>query len=80
MNLQANTARLSDLWKGLYELACFLVYLTHEVIVDAVFEGAEDDDGPRELEVDLLHGLVRQYRRRQRGGRRTTVLASSPVT
>ena len=57
-----------------------MTYLTHEVIVDAVFEGAEDDDGPRELEVDLLHGLVRQYRRRQRGGRRAAVLASSPVT
>ena len=34
--------------------------LAHEVVVDSVLHGPEDDDGPRELEVDLLHWLVRQ--------------------
>ena len=34
--------------------------LPHEVVIDSVLHGSEDDDGSRELEVDLLHGLVRQ--------------------
>ena len=32
--------------------------LPHEVVIDPVLDGAEDDDGPCELQVYLLHGLV----------------------
>ena len=34
--------------------------LPHQVVVESVFQRPQDDDGPRELEVDLLDGLVRQ--------------------
>ena len=34
--------------------------LSHEVVIDPVLHGAEDDDGSGELEINLLHGLVRQ--------------------
>jgi hypothetical protein len=34
--------------------------LAHEVVVDAVFERAQDDHGAGELQVDLLHRLVSQ--------------------
>ena len=57
-----------------------VAYLSHEVVVDAVFEGSEDDDGPRELEVDLLHRLVGQDRGREGGGRRAAVLSASPAS
>ena len=34
--------------------------LPHKVVIDPVLHGAEDDDRPRELEVNLLHRLVGQ--------------------
>ena len=34
--------------------------LPHEVVIDPVLHGSEDDDWPRELEVNLLHRLVGQ--------------------
>ena len=34
--------------------------LPHQVIIEPVLERPQDDDRPRELQVDLLHGLVRQ--------------------
>ena len=34
--------------------------LPHQVVVDPVLDGPQDDDGPRELEINLLHGLVGQ--------------------
>ncbi len=35
--------------------------LTHEVVVQAILQRTENDHGTSELEVDLLHGLVRQH-------------------
>ena len=32
--------------------------LSHQIIIDPVLDGAENDDGPGELEVYLLHRLV----------------------
>ena len=34
--------------------------LSHQIVIDPVLDGTEDDDGPGELEVDLLHRLVGQ--------------------
>ena len=76
--IQTATVHFTHCHKILQPESQNLAYLSHEVVVDAVFEGTEDDDWPRELQVDLLHRLVRQNRGRQRRGRRAAVLSASP--
>ncbi len=49
--------------------------LPHEVVVEAVLQRPQDDDGPGELEVDLLDGLVGQDGRAARARGREAVAA-----